>query len=160
MSRRSHAVSDVRHHAVKTVGALKKYLRVAGNDAYDSAYTLGKQVKAGYPRLAHNVTDIAAARATKLRQLAVSGADHLKGSLEHFSKEAAGATLKLGRSGRKAGVLAMQLGAVYALVRIYISGNRQLSTMTRKVKSHIEAKPVQSSLVALGIGYMIAKILR
>lgn len=122
---------------------LKTARKASKNSKYLNAKAINSHVnelKSAYPKVSND-----------LRHLAQDKITHIRDFLQSTGNTACAKT-------RAVKVCAIKLGIVCLAVKLF--GNEDAKQAARKVKAHIEAKPVQSAAIALGVGYFLAKALR
>ncbi len=112
------------------------------------AYKVGEKLQRAYPTLVSNLRNNAQARAAELREV-----------LRTHGPEVAAASSRLYKQGvHSVEFKLLKAGAIFALWR-YLSRNPQVAEVTERVKAEVKAEPVQAAVVALGIGFLIGRIL-
>jgi len=53
----------------------------------------------------------------------------------------------------------LKVGFIYMVYRLFIS-DPHVAQATRKAREHINQQPVESAIIALGVGYVIGKMVR
>ena len=124
----------------------KKRIKSARRNLTQSGRRLSDQFQEWYPEIISNLRDFSSRAADQTRQLAGIAGRELG---------AVG-----GRAIRYTDTSVVKLGALYALFKWLQSSYPEVNEATEKVKRHIEEKPVESALIAAGVGYLIGRLLR
>jgi ElaB/YqjD/DUF883 family membrane-anchored ribosome-binding protein len=131
--------------ARKIIKEGKSLAQSASRELQQSGSSLGKQVAELYPEVAATLREIAGRTAEQARTL-------------------------IGTTGRELGVVGtravrymdsnvVKIGVLYAFYR-WLSGHQEVIDATEKVKEQIRQRPVESAVIAAGIGYLVGRLLR
>ena len=140
--------ADIQDAANQVFENLKSYLKPAAKEAYATGYKRTKQLRQAYPAFADSVSD-AAYRTIK----------QSKQALKTAGNQVAHSAGSVGRQVHCLETSLIKVGFIYMIYRLFISDDH-VAKATHKVKARINEKPVESALIALGVGYVIGKIVR
>ncbi len=93
------------------------------------------------------------------KNLAYSSADQSKAALQYTGRQLATAAHTVGHQVRVTQRRALKLGIIYMIYK-YFSKDEAVEKVVKDVEQHINNNPIQSAVIALGTGYLLAKIIR
>ena len=140
--------ADLKETTHQALANLKAYINPAAKEAYALGAKTTRQLQTAYPAIAHDVSDAAYKTVKQSKQ-----------ALKLVSNRASDLASNVGSAARSAEKNLLKVGFIYMIYRLFITDDHVVKA-ANTLKANITRKPVESAAIALGIGYVLGKIIR